>query len=457
MAAIETLDTRDELGAVVASAPIPALVAVWSDAGPTLVVHPCQGRRVLGRSGGGADLAIDDGLCSRRHAVVEVEGGRARIVDAGSRNGVRVGGVRRDSADLVDGTLVRIGHTIFLFVADGRALAGGFAREGGALLGPRERATWARIERSVTLGTHLLVRGESGTGKELAARAYHRAGGAGERPFVAVNCAAVPTGVAERLLFGTQRGAYSGASADAVGYVQAAHGGTLFLDELGELELEVQAKLLRFLESGEVMPLGAVRPLRLDVRVCLATHRDLREAVLRRTFREDLYYRIAEPSVTIPPLRERRESIPWLVQDVVEALGRRAHASFVEAVLLRRWPGNIRELRMAVRAAVGEAELAGNEVVAAGDLAAHAGVAVTGEAEGGAAAVGGGASGDGSSARGSAEERRSLGPADDEAVRAALASHGGNVSQAARALGVHRNQVRRWLARHGAAGGEEEA
>jgi transcriptional regulator with PAS, ATPase and Fis domain len=146
----------------------------------------------------------------------------------------------------------------------------------------------------------LLVVGPTGAGKELAARHFHRAGPRPQGPFVAVNCATIPAGLAERVLFGAVRGAYSGADSNADGYVHAADGGVLFLDELGELELTVQAKLLRFLETREVYAVGATRPRTVDVRVCSATHRDLRAMAGRREFREDLYFRLGRPQVALP-------------------------------------------------------------------------------------------------------------------------------------------------------------
>ena len=153
------------------------------------------------------------------------------------------------------------------------------------------------------------MRGESGSGKELASASFSRAASrGGASPFIGVNCAAVPAGLAERLLFGARKGAFSGATGDVQGYIQAADGGTLFLDEVAELDLRVQAKLLRVLETREVLPLGATRAERVELRVCVAAHADLAEQVTAGRFREDLYYRVGRPVVRIPPLRERLDS-----------------------------------------------------------------------------------------------------------------------------------------------------
>jgi transcriptional regulator with PAS, ATPase and Fis domain len=236
------------------------------------------------------------------------------------------------------------------------------------------------------------------------------------------------------LLFGAKKGAYSGANADASGYVQAADGGTLFLDELGELDLNVQAKLLRFLETREVMPVGASKAQRIDVRVCSATHRDLRRAVRDGTFREDLYYRMARPQVHIPPLRDRMEDIPHLVDRKLREIDSRliAHVSFIEACLLRPWPGNIRELTMEVRNSAAALLAEGGHLLRRQHLSETAGVAATEPLE----------------------QAPSLGAPREadlqrDAVVAALEKSEGRVATAARELGVHRNQLRRWLEKHG--------
>jgi DNA-binding NtrC family response regulator len=207
--------------------------------------------------------------------------------------------------------------------------------------GPLLQEVLRMVAQTARLGSMLHITGESGAGKEGVARAFHAAGPAPGGPFMAVNCATIPEGMAERLLFGTKRGAYSGADADADGYVQAAHGGTLFLDEVAELSPAVQAKLLRVLETGEVLPLGASRSRRVELRFCSATHRDLRAQVAAGKLREGLFFRIASPRVAVPPLRDRIEEIPWLLHRQIgeTAPGLVTHVSLVEACLLRTWPG----------------------------------------------------------------------------------------------------------------------
>ena len=197
----------------------------------------------------------------------------------------------------------------------------------------------------------VIVTGESGAGKELVARALHALSTRAQQPYVAFNCAAVPRDLFEGQLFGYRRGAYTGAATDHPGVIRAAHGGTLFLDEIGELPLEVQPKLLRFLENGEVFPLGEMRPVEVDVRVVAATHRDLGQLVREGRFREDLYYRLQVVPVRVPPLRERREDIVALARHFVRQLTPQGleppqlGPDAIAALMAHPWPGNVRELR----------------------------------------------------------------------------------------------------------------
>jgi hypothetical protein len=196
----------------------------------------------------------------------------------------------------------------------------------------------------------VIVTGESGSGKEVVARAIHALSARTHKPFVAFNCAAVPRDLFEGQLFGYRRGAFTGAQSDHPGVIRAAAGGTLFLDEIGELPLDTQPKLLRLLENSEVFPLGEQRPLRVDVRVVAATHRDLALLVREGKLREDLYYRLQVLPVSVPPLRERREDVPVLARHFVRTLSRRAEPPVlapdaVAALVAERWPGNVRELR----------------------------------------------------------------------------------------------------------------
>ena len=214
---------------------------------------------------------------------------------------------------------------------------------------------YRQIDKLAPTEASVLIQGESGTGKELVARALHRLSRRRDGPFVAVNCGAIPEGLAEAEFFGAERGAFTGAVASRDGYFAQASGGTLFLDEVGELPLTLQPKLLRALQEGVITRVGGQREQRVDVRIVAATHRDLKQEIAESRFREDLYYRLAVVTLGTPPLRERREDIPLLVEHFVEratklhGLGQAVIPKPVLRALMERdWPGNVRELGHAV-------------------------------------------------------------------------------------------------------------
>jgi len=199
---------------------------------------------------------------------------------------------------------------------------------------------------------HILIEGETGTGKELLAQAIHAVSARSQRPFVTVNCAALPHELVESLLFGHEKGAFTGAHESRQGYVRSAHTGTLFLDEIGEMPLAAQAKLLRFIEYGEVLPLGASTNESVDIRIIAATNRNLIELVDAGEFRRDLFYRLHVVPLQIPPLRERNRDIPELVRHFLRDAAQRNQSDPVsfsreamEALRRYPWPGNVRELR----------------------------------------------------------------------------------------------------------------
>jgi formate hydrogenlyase transcriptional activator len=217
----------------------------------------------------------------------------------------------------------------------------------------------SQVETVAPTDSSVLVLGETGTGKEVIARAIHNLSPRGERTFVKVNCAAIPTGLLESELFGHEKGAFTGAIAQKVGRFELAHRGTLFLDEVGDIPLELQPKLLRVLQEKEFERLGGTRTLRVDVRVVAATNRDLAQMVEDRTFRSDLYYRLNVFPVVVPPLRERAEDIPLLVRYFAQKHARRMDrhietipADEMEALTRYYWPGNVRELENLIERAV---------------------------------------------------------------------------------------------------------
>jgi DNA-binding NtrC family response regulator len=269
----------------------------------------------------------------------------------------------------------------------------------------------------------VLITGETGTGKEVVAHAIHHHGHRAGHPFVAVNCAAIPAELLESQLFGHARGAFTGAIADRAGSFREAEGGTLFLDEIGDMDLAMQAKLLRVLQDRMVVPVGG-KPVAVDVRILAATHRDLRAMVDKGSFREDLYYRIGVVPLHLPPLRERLADILPLAEHflALTGSGRRLSAEAASRLLAHPWPGNVRELRNAIeRAAV----LAPLPVLSANDFE-FLGEARTGSPDTDAPDW---LSGDlpGAVAR-----------LEAAMIRRALADCGGNRTEAARRLGIHR-------------------
>jgi two-component system response regulator HydG len=220
-----------------------------------------------------------------------------------------------------------------------------------------------RVQRVADSKLTVLILGESGTGKELVARALHRHSPRRGKPYRAVNCAGLNENLLESELFGHVKGAFTGAIADRKGLFEVVDGGTLFLDEVGDMPMSMQAKLLRTLENGEIMPVGANEIRHVDVRVVAATRRDVRTMVEQGDFRDDLFYRLNQVMVRLPPLRERREDIPLLVERFL-ALAAEAHGKKLESIAPEavrklaghQWPGNARELRSVVESMVVEAD-----------------------------------------------------------------------------------------------------
>jgi DNA-binding NtrC family response regulator len=276
----------------------------------------------------------------------------------------------------------------------------------------------------------VLITGESGTGKELIARAVHRQSARREAPFVAVNVAAIPETLIESELFGHERGAFTGAIARKLGRFELAHGGTVFLDEIGSLRLDLQAKLLRVLQEREIERLGGGRPVPVDVRVLAATNVNLRQAVRDRTFREDLFYRLNVVPIHVPPLRERRDDIPWLVRHFVRKIARESHrdvrdvsAGALDALVRYAWPGNVRELENVIHRAV---VLARGPVIQLQDVPLDVAIPETARVpeEAGATSL-----------------REACDQFERQYVLRVLERVHWNVSRAARLLGVHRNTI----------------
>jgi transcriptional regulator with GAF, ATPase, and Fis domain len=303
------------------------------------------------------DLVLTDPTVSRRHCAIVPTGEGFRVSDEGSTNGVLVGAVRIFEAVLSGPTELRIGDSTVsvLPLPDRVEREQATTDHFGDLLGvsPRMRELFADLARIAGSDVTVLIEGETGTGKELVAESLHRHSARSEKPFVVFDCGAVTPSLVESELFGHERGAFTGAVASRAGIFEQADGGTIFLDELGELPKELQPKLLRVLEKREVRRVGAQRAIQIDVRVVSATNRKLAVEVARGNFREDLFFRLAGALVQVPPLRDRREDLPLLVEHFLRRVTPKRSRSEIstqvwEMFLTHRWPGNVRELRNAV-------------------------------------------------------------------------------------------------------------
>jgi len=422
--------------------PVPGLLLVFAMGEPRCTPIPmASGALELGRGDGRTPLPSDPRM-SRRHASISFDGERFRVIEHGSQNGTFVDGVRiQGLLQSAVARVLRTGDSLFLFCGDLRPFQKiGVSTSNQRVVGPLLHEVLTQAARAAQYGRTLHITGDSGSGKEGIARTFHGAGPRATAPFVPINCATIAPGVAERLLFGARRGAFSGAVADTEGLIQSAEGGTLFLDEVAELDLAVQAKLLRVIETREVLAMGALRPRPVNLYLCTASHRNLRQEVSGGRFREDLYFRISSPCVTVPPLRQRLDEIPWLVQQALGTIPERlsAHALLVEQCLLRVWPGNVRELLAEVRAAAQNALGRGANRLEPLHLAVHAGQPIERQEE---------------SAPPCAVlfhppvSRREQ--PERAAVEEALRRSEGNISATARLLGLHRTQLKRLIIRYG--------
>jgi DNA-binding NtrC family response regulator len=330
------------------------LVLSGPDQGKTLELE--RGTYLVGKAPGCA-LVLTDTQVSRQHLELQVGEHGVLVKDLQSTNGSFYGGARFNTVTVGAGAVITIGASeLKLTAAEGarQALLPSSADRFGRLIGRslRMREVYAMLERVAQSDVAILIEGETGTGKELCAEAIHEAGARAQGPFVICDLAGVSRSLIESELFGHVRGAFTGADRDREGAFAAAHGGTIFIDEIGELEPSVQPRLLRALEQRKVKPVGAGGYRELDVRVIAATNRDLREEVKAGRFRDDLYHRLAVVRVTLPPLRERKEDIPLLVESF---LSRRDVGIPDETMALLcdyDWPGNVRELRNVIERGV---------------------------------------------------------------------------------------------------------
>jgi transcriptional regulator with GAF, ATPase, and Fis domain len=321
------------------------------------------------------DLVLADKAVSGTHFKIVADEDGYRLVDLDSRNGTTIGDLRVREVYLQPGTSFRVGQTELRFqtaediVEIALSKGDNFDRVIGGSVAMRE--IFATLEKVSPSELTVLVTGETGTGKELIARGIHNASSRRGKPFVVLDCGAIPKDLIESTLFGHEKGSFTGAIGQHRGCFEQATGGTIFLDEIGELDLGLQPKLLRVLEQREIKRVGGDRTIKVDVRVLAATNRDLRAMVNQGTFREDLYFRLSVINVELPPLRERQGDIAELAQHFLREVASRRGVPLtlgedaIHALKGHTFPGNVRELRNVVERA---ASLSAGPVITRADL-----------------------------------------------------------------------------------------
>ncbi len=302
------------------------------------------------------DVQLEHATVSRFHCEIRVENQRVLVKDLGSTNGTIVDGVQVNEGYLKDGSTLTLGDAKLRFELEGKVamLPVTQATRFGTLVGTSLplRQAFGILEKAAKAEATVLFEGETGTGKSQAASSVHDASNRGSKPFLVVDCGALPATLLEAELFGHEKGAFTGANMRRLGVFEEASGGTVLLDEIGEMPLELQPKLLRVLEDKQVRRLGQNKWTPVDVRILAATHRDLRLEVNQQRFRADLYFRLAVVRVTLPPLREHPEDIPDVARNLLKSLGASPTSQpalyapeFLSRLQLASWPGNVRELR----------------------------------------------------------------------------------------------------------------
>jgi DNA-binding NtrC family response regulator len=391
------------------------------------------------------DLVLADPSVSGAHLELSRHAGLVRIRDVGSTNGTWLGAHRIVEVEVAPGAEITVGQTTLRFDVDGDARAvEPSARESfGGLVGRSVamRELFATLDRVAATELSVVIHGETGTGKEEVARAIHAASTRRDQPLIVIDATSLPEALAESLLFGHERGAFTGATERRVGFFEAADRGTVFLDEVGELSPALQAKFLRVLERREIVRVGGQQPVKVDVRIVAATHRDLRNEIDGRRFRDDLYFRLAQIRVRLPALRDRLEDIEILCEKLFAGIATdrvvTVDADALAHLKTLSWPGNVRELRNVLARAV---------ALMSGDVVRRADVA-----------------GEGDGFRGTREERAALDVAglfadakqrsierfESAYLSALMRRTEGNLSRASRESGVVRHHLRDLLRKRG--------
>ena len=397
----------------------------------------------IGRQAGQPhDIALPDRHLSRLHAMFRFQRSEKsyRIQDNGSKNGILVNGRKVKNALLAQGDVIRMGKTLFLFTREEGDLLdldrGAFQSIGDS---PLFQRSLLEAQRAAASELGVLLTGETGVGKEVMAEEIHRLSGR-KGELVALNCGAIPATLMESTLFGHVKGAFSGADRAREGLFQAAHGGTLFLDEVAELSPELQVKLLRVLEEGKVLPLGATAFTAVDARIIAATNQDLQAAMDRGRLRKDLFARLNGWAIHLPPLRERKRDILPLARHFLaeSAAGPlpEMDEELAEALLLHDWPFNIRELKKEMHklAIIARGMSALSREMLSPEIRIRNEAGPTGNTPGEAA------------------ELSRIPPGEwpsEEQVRQVLVRFRGRVSNIVRALKISRTRFYRWMARYG--------
>lgn len=295
------------------------------------------------------DVVIFDEYVSGYHCKIEFKDSKFFIKDMQSTNGTFLNQQKVLEAYLQDNAVIEIGQTRFHFHLNQKTQTVQPMKSGNYFFGmisehPSMKDVFGLIQSLQHSSSTVLIQGETGTGKELIARALHENSPRKSGRFISVNCGAIAKELIESELFGHEKGAFTGAVSQREGLFELAHGGTLFLDEIGELPIDLQPKLLRVLESGEIRRVGGSKNIQVDVRVVTATHRNLAQEIVNKRFREDLYYRIYVLPITLPALRDRKTDIPALTSHFL--YGKKTlHADALAKLVAHNWPGNIRELK----------------------------------------------------------------------------------------------------------------
>jgi DNA-binding NtrC family response regulator len=387
------------------------------------------------------NLVLDDKKVSKVHVEMVATERGVRVRDLGSRNGTFIGDTRVGEVYLLKPTNLTIGDSTIEFApSNPEQVEIGEVAEFGPLVGVSAsmRGVFERLKKAGPTELTVLILGETGCGKELVAQAIHQASSRANKPFVVVDCGAIPPSLAESALFGHERGSFTGAVDKRVSPFVEADGGTIFLDELGELPVDVQPKLLRALAEQRIKAVGSNNYRPVNVRVVAATRRDLVREVNAGTFRSDLYFRVAQLRVELPPLRDRLEDIPALVRKMMIDIGdkeayNRITTDSLERLMRHDWPGNVRELRNVISVALAfgkEGPL---------DLAQHLAPLIA-------------TSNESTPTRGRTfqdAKREILARFEREYFTALYAECSGNVSEIGRRAAMERAHVRGYLRRHG--------